>query len=109
MLIKNLRPITILKQFRVLVDMGNILLPLSLVAVFGNSPGEGLYPGGGMQKICSSTSLAPMDSDNAIRNMSTGGGSDFLRTAIQITTQPYSQQFPLQCMPFQCPQIPTRQ
>mmetsp|Transcript_26960 Transcript_26960/g.45935 ORF Transcript_26960/g.45935 Transcript_26960/m.45935 type:complete len:596 (-) Transcript_26960:108-1895(-) len=71
-LVKHLGPIVVLKQFGVLAEMEKTLLPLGIGAVFGNGPGKGVHPGGGMRKICSSASLASMDSDNAIRSMGTG-------------------------------------
>jgi len=79
-LVKTLGPITVLKRFGVLAEIEKTLLPLGLGAVFGNGPGKGLHPGGGMRKICSSASLASMDSENALRSMGTGGGSDFPST-----------------------------
>jgi hypothetical protein len=40
-------------------------------AFFGNGPGKGNNPGGGMRKIESTASLASMDSANAVGNMGT--------------------------------------
>lgn len=48
--------------------MEKTLLPLGMGAVFGNGPGKGIHPGGGMRKICSSASLASMDSESAMRS-----------------------------------------
>lgn len=63
-LIKHLGPLVVLKQFGVLAEMENTLLPQGIGAVFGNGP-RGTNPGGGMRKIASAVSLASMDSDNA--------------------------------------------
>lgn len=71
-LVKHLGPIVVLKQFGVLAEIEKTLLPQGLGAVFGNGPGKGIHPGGGMRKILSVASLASMDSDNAIQSMGTG-------------------------------------
>lgn len=63
-LVKNLGPIVVLKQFGVLAEMEKALLPMGIGAVFGNGPGQGVHPGGGMRKIMSTASLASMDSDH---------------------------------------------
>lgn len=68
LLVKKLGPIIVLKQFGVLAEMEKTLLPLGIGAVFGNGPGKGIHPGGGMRKICSSASLASMDSEGALRS-----------------------------------------
>ena len=65
-LVKQLGPIVVLKKFGVLAEMEKTLLPLGIGAVFGNGPGRGVHPGGGMRKIASSASLASMDSANAV-------------------------------------------
>lgn len=67
-LVKHLGPIVVLKQYGVLAEMEKTLLPLGMGAVFGNGPGKGIHPGGGMRKICSSASLASMDSESAMRS-----------------------------------------
>jgi hypothetical protein len=51
-----------LKRFGVLAEIEKTLLPLGIGAVFGNGPGVGINPGGGMRKIASAVSLASMDS-----------------------------------------------
>eukprot|EP00579_Thalassiosira_antarctica_P000565 CAMPEP_0201874506 /NCGR_PEP_ID=MMETSP0902-20130614/6743_1 /ASSEMBLY_ACC=CAM_ASM_000551 /TAXON_ID=420261 /ORGANISM="Thalassiosira antarctica, Strain CCMP982" /LENGTH=577 /DNA_ID=CAMNT_0048401393 /DNA_START=59 /DNA_END=1792 /DNA_ORIENTATION=+ len=74
-LVKHLGPIVVLKQFGVLAEIEKTLLPLGLGAVFGNGPGKGMHPGGGMRKICSTASLASMDSGYNPSTMSTVGSS----------------------------------
>ena len=64
-LVKHLGPIVVFKQFGVLYQIEKTLMPLGIGAVFGNGPGKGVHPGGGMRKIASTASLASMDSDNA--------------------------------------------
>lgn len=80
-MIKHLGPMVVLKRFGVLAEMERALLPQGMGAVFGNGPGKGVHPGGGMRKICSSASLASMDSENAIRSMGTFGTGDSLATS----------------------------
>jgi len=70
-LVKHLGPIVVLKQFGVLAEMEKTLLPMGIGAVFGNGPGQGVHPGGGMRKIMSTASLASMESDNNAYNYST--------------------------------------
>lgn len=72
-LVKNLGPICVLKQYGVLAEIEKTLLPLGIGAAFGNGPGKGVHPGGGMRKIMSTASLASMDSENAAG----GSYSDF--------------------------------
>ena len=68
-LVKELGAIVVLKRFGVLAQIEETLLPLGIGAVFGNGPGAGVNPGGGMRKIASAVSLASMDS--------TGVSNDF--------------------------------
>ncbi|KAL9179535.1 hypothetical protein ACHAXT_008825 [Thalassiosira profunda] len=75
-LVKLLGPTVALKQFGVLAEIEKTLLPQGLGAVFGNGPGRGVHPGGGMRKIASTASLASMDSDNAVRSAGMGSGMD---------------------------------
>mmetsp|Transcript_16973 Transcript_16973/g.35632 ORF Transcript_16973/g.35632 Transcript_16973/m.35632 type:complete len:593 (+) Transcript_16973:74-1852(+) len=70
---KHLGPVVVLKRFGVLAEIEKTLLPQGIGAVFGNGPGKGIHPGGGMRKIASTASLASMDSDIAMK--STGGQS----------------------------------
>lgn len=74
LLVKQLGPIVVLKRFGVLSTIEKTLLPQGIGACFGNGPGKGSNPGGGMRKIASSVSLASMDSDVA-SNMSVGTSS----------------------------------
>lgn len=67
-LVKHLGPIAVMKRFGVLAEIEKTLLPQGMGAVFGNGPGKGIHPGGGMRKICSSASLASMDSNGAVRS-----------------------------------------
>jgi hypothetical protein len=75
-LCKELGPLVVLKRFGVLAEIEKTLLPLGIGAVFGNGPGAGIHPGGGMRKIASAVSLASMDStgatDDIPSNMSIG-------------------------------------
>jgi hypothetical protein len=71
-IVKNLGPIIVLKRYGVLDEIVKTLLPMGIGAVFGNGPGRGIHPGGGMRKIASTASLASMDSANAVGNTSTG-------------------------------------
>lgn len=82
-LVKHLGPIRVLKQFGVLAEIEKTLLPLGIGAVFGNGPGKGIHPGGGMRKIASVASLASMDSDNAIRS---GNSTDDMPSTMSIAT-----------------------
>ena len=81
LLVKHLGPMIVFKQFGVLYQIEKTLMPLGIGAVFGNGPGKGVNPGGGMRKIASTASLASMDSDNAaaysadMSNMSIAGSS----------------------------------
>ncbi|EED92155.1 predicted protein [Thalassiosira pseudonana CCMP1335] len=68
-IVKNVGTLTVLKRYGVLGEIEKILLPQGIGAVFGNGPGKGVHPGGGMRKIASTASLASMDSTNAL-----GGG-----------------------------------
>ena len=70
-LVKSLGPIVVLKRFEVLSEVEKTLLPQGIGALFGNGPGKGNNPGGGMRKIASTASLASMDSANAVANTST--------------------------------------
>lgn len=80
-LVKHLGPITALKKYGVLAEMEKTLLPMGIGAVFGNGPGKGIHPGGGMRKICSSASLASMDnSEGAIRSANSGTSGEFPST-----------------------------
>jgi len=63
-LAKHLGPIALLKTFGVLHDIEMALLPKGMGAVFGS---------GGMRKICSTASLASMDTANASTAMSSVG------------------------------------
>lgn len=74
LLVKRLGPIIVLKRFGVLSMIEKTLLPQGLGAVFGNGPGKGSNPGGGMRKIASAVSLASMDSDGTT-SMSVGTNS----------------------------------
>lgn len=78
-LVKHLGPIVVLKQFGVLAEMEKVLLPQGIGAVFGNGPGRGVHPGGGMRKIMSTASLASMDSENAMRSDMSSVGTDTKR------------------------------
>ncbi len=75
-LCRELGPLVVLKRFGVLAEIEKTLLPLGIGAVFGNGPGAGIHPGGGMRKIASAVSLASMDStgatDDIPSNMSIG-------------------------------------
>eukprot|EP00984_Skeletonema_dohrnii_P000221 scaffold70_cov124-Skeletonema_dohrnii-CCMP3373.AAC.2 len=75
-LVKELGAVVVLKRFGVLAEIEKTLLPLGIGAVFGNGPGAGINPGGGMRKIASAVSLASMDStgvtDDFPSNMSIG-------------------------------------
>ncbi|KAL7534251.1 hypothetical protein ACHAWF_004766 [Thalassiosira exigua] len=71
-IVRQLGPVVVLKRWGVLEAIEKTLLPQGLAAVFGNGPGKGVHPGGGMRKICSSVSLASMDSDGAVRSAGTG-------------------------------------
>jgi len=73
-IMKNLSPIIVLKEYGILTEIEKILLPLGIGAVFGNGVGLGVHPGGGMRKIASTASLASMDSDNAAAAASSEGG-----------------------------------
>lgn len=64
-LVKELGAIIVLKRFGVLAEIEKTLLPLGIGAVFGNGPGAGINPGGGMRKIASAVSLASMESAGA--------------------------------------------
>jgi len=76
-LVKHLGPIVVLKKFGVLAEMEKTLLPMGIGAVFGNGPGQGVHPGGGMRKIMSTASMASMESENMAysSNMSYGGST----------------------------------
>mmetsp|Transcript_3470 Transcript_3470/g.8814 ORF Transcript_3470/g.8814 Transcript_3470/m.8814 type:complete len:586 (-) Transcript_3470:67-1824(-) len=82
-LVKHLGPIVVLKRFGVLAEMEKSLMPLGIGAVFGNGPGRGVHPGGGMRKIASTASLASMDSENAIRS---AGNSSMSLTGSSVGT-----------------------
>mmetsp|Transcript_18475 Transcript_18475/g.30220 ORF Transcript_18475/g.30220 Transcript_18475/m.30220 type:complete len:579 (-) Transcript_18475:91-1827(-) len=64
-LVKELGAVIVLKRFGVLAEIEKTLLPLGIGAVFGNGPGAGINPGGGMRKIASAVSLASMESAGA--------------------------------------------
>lgn len=64
-LVKELGAIIVLKRFGVLAEIEKTLLPMGIGAVFGNGPGAGINPGGGMRKIASAVSLASMESAGA--------------------------------------------
>ncbi|KAL3800804.1 hypothetical protein HJC23_001641 [Cyclotella cryptica] len=70
-IVKSLGPIVVLKRYGVLNEIEKTLFPMGIGAVFGNGPGRGIHPGGGMRKIASTVSLASMDSVNAVGNTST--------------------------------------
>lgn len=63
-----------MKQFGVLLEIEKTLLPQGIGAVFGNGPGKGVHPGGGMRKICSTASLASMDSGAGTGECASGAG-----------------------------------
>ena len=64
-LVKKMGPMIVLKRFGVLAEIEKVLLPEGIGAAFGNGPGKGTNPGGGMRKIASAVSLASMDSSDA--------------------------------------------
>ncbi|KAL7441653.1 hypothetical protein ACHAXM_007936 [Skeletonema potamos] len=64
-LVRELGAVVVLKRYGVLAEIEKTLLPLGIGAVFGNGPGAGINPGGGMRKIASAVSLASMDSAGA--------------------------------------------
>ena len=64
-LVGRLGPVTVLKKCGVLSEIEKALLPRGMGAVFGNGPGMGVHPGGGMRRIASAVSMASADSDHA--------------------------------------------
>jgi hypothetical protein len=63
-MVRHLGPVLVLKKFGVLAEIERALLPQGMGAVFGNGPGAGIHPGGGMRRIASAVSMASADSDN---------------------------------------------
>ncbi|KAL7535913.1 hypothetical protein ACHAXR_006808 [Thalassiosira sp. AJA248-18] len=86
MLVKHLGPICVLKQFGVLAIIENTLLPMGIGAVFGNGPGKGVHPGGGMRKIASAVSLASMDSENVAMGSSAGNSTADFPSTMSVGT-----------------------
>ncbi len=92
-LVKELGAVVVLKRFGVLAEIEKTLLPLGIGAVFGNGPGAGINPGGGMRKIASAVSLASMESagaytDDFPSNMSIGGTSTIATDSKRGKTTP---------------------
>ena len=68
-LVSKLGPVVVFKKFGVLLEIEKALLPEGIAAVFGNGPGMGVHPGGGMRRITSTVSMA-----SAMSGTSSNGG-----------------------------------
>lgn len=68
-LVSKLGPVVVFKKFGILIEIEKALLPEGIAAVFGNGPGMGVHPGGGMRRITSTVSMA-----SAMSGTSSNGG-----------------------------------
>ena len=71
LVVSKLGPVLVLKKFGILGEIEKSLLPEGIAAVFGNGPGVGVHPGGGMRRITSTVSMA-----SAMSGTSSNNGGD---------------------------------